>query len=124
MASPASFCPQQLCDFFLRSGDVNGADVLSADSPIPSYQKCDGQTEYSAIEFANPRIAHDDRIIDVELFVEFAHRFRGVVHGNSDDLQSFGSVFPLEGYKLRNFLAAGFTPGGPEVQKNYLSTIA
>ena len=83
----------------------------------------DGQAKDSVVEFANLRVAHDDRIVDFEFTNEGRDGVGGVVHGDADDLQALRAVLVLQLDEEGSFFAAGRAPGRPEVEQNYFSAI-
>src|ERR1035441_10156480 len=93
------------------------------DAAIAANQEGDRQAEYAAVKVANIGVPHYHRIVDLEAPAEIAYRFRRVVHGNRDDLQTPVSILALKIHEARNRFAARIARGVPEIKQNYFTPV-
>jgi hypothetical protein len=87
--------PQLRVDLAVKRRDVGCANMFGSDPAIPPDQKCDRQSENPSIKFTCFSIAHHNRVIHSEALVEVAYRFRFIIHGNADDLQTLVGILIL-----------------------------
>src|SRR5208337_1028458 len=81
------------------------------------------QPEYSAVTLGEFIVAHGDRIVQLVLLIEVAHRLGIIVHRDSNDLEAIGAVLVLHLHEVRNLGTAGPAPGGPEIEQHDLALV-
>ena len=113
---------QERSKVFLEYRCVGRSHVLGADVSLAIDQEGNRQTQNSAISRTNVCRSHHHGIIHLKLLHKCVNWSGAVVHGDADDLKSSVAILPLKFNKMWRFLAAGNTPGGPEIEQDHLPT--